>query len=298
MIKIYVINFLIGLFILLLMKIFRVKNAYTNFLLIIAIPFLGIIYILFIYLFKLFIKSDNGQYLIDKENEYDRNISLLIREAELKNKKDLIPIEDALNLNDHNIKRNLVIEMLKEDSYKYLEFLLKALKDEDSETSHYAATAITQLKSKLTVAIQDMEVEYYKNSKNKEVSKEYIKALKECIDSNLIDKKERTRLTYSYKLALENYIRDIEDDENYLNELIKIYIDIKNYDKAILYSYKYMKKFVQSYKPYMFLLEVYYTLNDKKNFEKVIKSLRESDIKLDKEGLDILRFWIEGDSSV
>ena len=298
MIKIYVINFLISLFILLLMKIFRVKNAYTNFLLIIAIPFLGIIYILFIYLFKLFIKSDNGQYLIDKENEYDRNISLLIREAELKNKKDLIPIEDALNLNDHNIKRNLVIEMLKEDSYKYLEFLLKALKDEDSETSHYAATAITQLKSKLTVAIQDMEVEYYKNSKNKEVSKEYIKALKECIDSNLIDKKERTRLTYSYKLALENYIRDIEDDENYLNELIKIYIDIKNYDKAILYSYKYMKKFVQSYKPYMFLLEVYYTLNDKKNFEKVIKSLRESDIKLDKEGLDILRFWIEGDNSV
>ncbi len=298
MIKIYVINFLIGLFILLLMKIFRVKNAYTNFLLIIAIPFLGIIYILFIYLFKFFIKSDNGQYLIDKENEYDRNISLLIREAELKNKKDLIPIEDALNLNDHNIKRNLVIEMLKEDSYKYLEFLLKALKDEDSETSHYAATAITQLKSKLTVAIQDMEVEYYKNSKNKEVSKEYIKALKECIDSNLIDKKERTRLTYSYKLALENYIRDIEDDENYLNELIKIYIDIKNYDKAIIYSYKYMKKFVQSYKPYMFLLEVYYTLNDKKNFEKVIKSLRESDIKLDKEGLDILRFWIEGDNSV
>ncbi|MDB8794819.1 hypothetical protein PN290_01685 [Romboutsia sp. 1001216sp1] len=280
------------------MKIFRVKNAYTNFLLIIAIPFLGIIYILFIYLFKAFIKSDNGNYLIDKENEYDRNISLLIREAELKNKKDLIPIEDALNLNDHTIKRNLVIEMLKEDSYKYLEFLLKALKDEDSETSHYAATAITQLKSKLTVAIQDMEVEYYKNSKNKEVSKEYIKALKECIDSNLIDKKERTRLTYSYKLALENYIRDIEDDENYLNELIKIYIDIKNYDKAIIYSYKYMKKFVQSYKPYMFLLEVYYTLNDKKNFEKVIKSLRESDIKLDKEGLDILRFWIEGDNSV
>ncbi len=298
MIKIYVINFLIGLFILLLMKIFRVKNAYTNFLLIIAIPFLGIIYILFIYLFKFFIKSENGQYLIDKENEYDRNISLLIREAELKNKKDLIPIEDALNLNDHTIKRNLVIEMLKEDSYKYLEFLLKALKDEDSETSHYAATAITQLKSKLTVAIQDMEVNYYKNSKNKEISKEYIKALKECIESNLIDEKERKRLIYTYKLALENYLRDIEEDEIYLNELIKIYIDIKNYDKAIVYSYNYMKKFVRSYKPYMFLLEVYYTLNDKKNFEKVIKSLRESDIKLDKEGLDILRFWIEGDDNV
>lgn len=298
MIKIYVINFLIGLFILLLMKIFRVKNAYTNFLLIIAIPFLGIIYILFIYLFKVFIKSENGKYLIDKENEYDRNISLLIREAELKNKKDLIPIEDALNLNDHTIKRNLVIEMLKEDSYKYLEFLLKALRDEDSETSHYAATAITQLKSKLTVAIQDMEVNYYKNSKNKEISKEYIKALKECIESNLIDEKERKRLIYNYKLALENYLRDIEEDEIYLNELIKIYIDIKNYDKAIVYSYNYMKKFVRSYKPYMFLLEVYYTLNDKKNFEKVIKSLRESDIKLDKEGLDILRFWIEGDDNV
>lgn len=298
MLKLYVINFVISLLILIVMKIFRVKSSYTNFLLMITIPFIGIIYTLSIFIFKTFIKSENGKNAIEKESEYDKDISLLIREAELKNKRDLVPIEDALNLNTHTVKRNLVIEMLKEDPYKYLEFLLKALRDEDSETSHYAATAITQIKSKLTIAMQSMEVEYDKNKNNKYISDRYIKSIKDSIDSKLMDEKENLRLTYSYKIALENHIKNIEVKESYLNELIKIYIQIKDYDKAIYFSHKYIKTFKKTYKPYMFLLEVYYNLEDKKNFDVALNSLRNSSIKLDKDALDIVRFWIGGGNNV
>ncbi|WP_373600728.1 hypothetical protein [Paraclostridium bifermentans] len=298
MLKLYVINFIISLLILIVMKIFRVKSSYTNFLLMITIPFIGIIYTLSIFIFKTFIKSENGKNAIEKESEYDKDISLLIREAELKNKRDLVPIEDALNLNTHTVKRNLVIEMLKEDPYKYLEFLLKALRDEDSETSHYAATAITQIKSKLTIAMQSMEVEYDKNKNNKYISDRYIKSIKDSIDSKLMDEKENLRLTYSYKIALEKHIKNIEVKESYLNELIKIYIQIKDYDKAIYFSHKYIKTFKKTYKPYMFLLEVYYNLDDKKNFDVALNSLRNSSIKLDKDALDIVRFWIGGGNNV
>ncbi len=298
MLKLYVINFVISLLILIVMKIFRVKSSYTNFLLMITIPFIGIIYTLSIFIFKTFIKSENGKNAIEKESEYDKDISLLIREAELKNKRDLVPIEDALNLNTHTVKRNLVIEMLKEDPYKYLEFLLKALRDEDSETSHYAATAITQIKSKLTIAMQSMEVEYDKNKNNKYISDRYIKSIKDSIDSKLMDEKENLRLTYSYKIALEKHIKNIEVKESYLNELIKIYIQIKDYDKAIYFSHKYIKTFKKTYKPYMFLLEVYYNLDDKKNFDVALNSLRNSSIKLDKDALDIVRFWIGGGNNV
>lgn len=298
MLKLYVINFIISLLILIVMKIFRIKSSYANFLLMITIPFIGIIYILSIFIFKTFIKSDDGKNAIEKENEYDKDISLLIREAELKNKRDLVPIEDALNLNTHTVKRNLVIEMLKEDPYKYLEFLLKALRDEDSETSHYAATAITQLKSKLTIAMQSMEIEYDKNQNNKYISDRYIKSIKDSIDSKLMDEKENLRLTYSYKIALEKHIKNIEVKESYLNELIKIYIQIKDYDKAIYFSHKYIKTFKNTYKPYMFLLEVYYNLDDKKNFDLILDSLRNSNIKLDKDALDIIRFWIGGGNNV
>lgn len=298
MLKLYVINFIISLLILIVMKIFRIKSSYANFLLMITIPFIGIIYILSIFIFKTFIKSDDGKNAIEKENEYDKDISLLIREAELKNKRDLVPIEDALNLNTHTVKRNLVIEMLKEDPYKYLEFLLKALRDEDSETSHYAATAITQLKSKLTIAMQSMEIEYDKNQNNKYISDRYIKSIKDSIDSKLMDEKENLRLTYSYKIALEKHIKNIEVKESYLNELIKIYIQIKDYDKAIYFSHKYIKTFKKTYKPYMFLLEVYYNLDDKKNFDLILDSLRNSNIKLDKDALDIIRFWIGGGNNV
>lgn len=298
MIKLYIINFIISLLILIVMKIFRLKSSYTNFLLMVTIPFIGIIFILSILIFKIFIKSDYGKNTIEKESQYDKDISLLIREAELKNKRDLVPIEDALNLNTHTVKRNLVIEMLKEDPYKYLEFLLKALRDEDSETSHYAATAITQIKSKLTITMQSMEVEYDRNQNNKYISDKYIKSIKDSIDSKLMDEKENLRLVYLYKVALENHIKNIEVNEDYLNELIKIYIKIKDYDKVIYFSYKYIKTFKHTYKPYLFLLEVYYNLDDKKNFDEVLNSLRSSNIKLDKDALDIVRFWIGGGNYV
>ncbi len=39
--------------------------------------------------------------------------------------------------------------------------------DEDTETSHYAATAITQMKGKLTILIQKFEAEYEKIQKSR-----------------------------------------------------------------------------------------------------------------------------------
>ncbi len=41
--------------------------------------------------------------------------------------------------------------------------------DEDTETSHYATTAITQMKGKLTILIQKFEAEYEKNPKIKKM---------------------------------------------------------------------------------------------------------------------------------
>lgn len=294
MLKIYLFNFFIAFIVLVFMKVFKRKSAYINFLIILFIPIMGILITSIVFLCRKFIKSDNGKYVLDREKVYKSNISLLIREAELKQKKDIVPIEDAFVLNSNNIKRRLIKDVLKKDFDNNLEILTKALNDEDTETSHYAATAITELKSRLLILLQKREDEYNKNPKNKKIIINYLEVIKKCIDSKLFDINGEKKLEYQYKLILEGYIsnRGIEVSEKYFKELIKTCIEIKQYNDAIRYANQYRERYRHSKSPYILLLEVYYKLKDKKSFDKTLIELRESKIKLDKYSLDTLRFWI------
>lgn len=294
MIKIYLFNFFIAFIVLVFMKVFKRKSAYINFLIILFIPIIGILITSIIFLCRKFIKSDYGKYVLERERVYKNNISLLIREAELKQKKDIVPIEDAIVLNSNNVKRRLIKDILKKDFDSNLEILTKALNDEDTETSHYAATAITELKSRLLILLQKRAYEYNKNPKSKKRIINYLEIIKKCIDSKLFYINGEKKLEYQYKMILEGYISNsgIKVSEKYFKELIKICIEIKQYDEAIRYANQYRKIYRYSQSPYLLLLEVYYKLKDKELFDKTLTELRESKIKLDKYSLDILRFWI------
>lgn len=170
--------------------------------------------------------------------------------------------------------------------------------DEDTETSHYAATAITQMKGKLTILIQKFEAEYEKNPKNQENADMFLKALKDYIESNIIDSKEIIKLKYMYRGVLEEYKQNFEFTETHFEELIKTCINLKEYKKALDYNYEFKEKFKDDIKPYILLLEIYYYLKDKKSFNDVILEIRNSSLKLDNYSLDLLRFWIEEEKDV
>lgn len=298
MIKLLVINTILSLVIFIILKIARKESANVSLILTLSMPYIGFIILLVLVLSKLLIKSDYGREVLSNEDKYGKSISLLIRFAELENKKDLISVEEALILNDNFTKRELIKDVLKKDTYKYRKILLNALMDEDTETSHYAATAITQMKSKLTVIMQKFEVQYDKNPNDKEVANVFLQAIKDCIESNIIDPKEVIKLNYLYKNTLEEYKSKFRFSDKYYNELIKTCISIKEYQKAIEYSQEFKEAFNEDSKAYILLLESYYCLKDKINFNKTISDLRNSHIKLDKESLDLLRFWIEEDKNV
>lgn len=291
MIRIYLLNLVVALIALVFMKLFRVKGSYINFLLILCIPIIGLIISFTIFICRKFIKSDSGNYIFDRENLYGKNISLLIREAELKQPKDIVPVEDTFVLNSNNIKRKLVKDVIKSDFNNSLDVLEKALKDKDIETSHYAASAITHVKSKLFVTLQQKE-EVYKYLKNKGTLIDYLEIMKQCIESKLFDSTFYIKLEYRYKELLEVSINDINSEEKYYKELIKVCIRLKEYSKAINYANKYRENNMNSQDPYILLLEIYYTLKDKKNFNKIISDIRKSQIRLDNYSLETLRFWM------
>lgn len=292
MIKLLEINILLSFILYIMMKLLNRNGANTIFLISLSIPYVGFILLLSILICKKLVSTDHGIEVLKRENKYEKSVSLLVRSAELDHKKDLIPVEEALILNNNSIKRDLIKDVLKKDTYRYRNILLNALMDEDTETSHYAATAITQMKGKLTILIQKFEVEYEKNPKNQENADMFLKSIKDYIESNIVDSREVIKLKYMYKGLLEEYKQNFEFTVDYFDELIKTCINLKEYKKALEYNYEFKEQFKDNIRPYILLLEIYYYLKDKESFNNVILEIRNSNLKLDNNSLDLLRFWI------
>src|SRR4030042_1776780 len=53
-----------------------------------------------------------------------------------------VPLEDSLNFSDNKSKRAYLIYILKKDFISHIKGLQKAIKSQDTETSHYAAAAL------------------------------------------------------------------------------------------------------------------------------------------------------------
>ncbi|NFU38288.1 hypothetical protein FDG30_01845 [Clostridium sporogenes] len=294
MFKIYLINIIFSLIIFLFAKVKKKEEYFIGFIIMICLPFLGsVFYIMNIYYRKkITSKFKVSELEKDSYSQYD---DLTSKPFYLSKKMDVIPVEDALVLNDEKTKQNLIINVLKSDPYKYLGFLKKALKDEDTETSHYAATAVTEVKRKLTLEIQEFEERYEKNKTDLTVIKAYADAIKKYNDSGLLDKSAYQKNLYIYIELLEKIIKIDESDEYLYEEIINGYILLKEFKKAIEYCNRYFEKFKKSEKPYLLIMKIYFINKNRTKFNKVLEKLKESNVILNKDSLNLIKFWLEGE---
>ena len=108
---------------------------------VIFVPVWGALSMLILHL-QVFSKAENSRKIgIEKlqvnEEIYKNNFRL--REE---NDHDIVPLEEALLINDPEKRRKLIMDILNDDPSKYIELLEKARMNEDVEVVHYAITAM------------------------------------------------------------------------------------------------------------------------------------------------------------
>lgn len=109
---------------------------------------------------QVFSKAENSRKIgIEKlqvnEEIYKNNFRL--REE---NDHDIVPLEEALLINDPEKRRKLIIDILNDDPSKYIELLEKARMNEDVEVVHYAITAMVELSKDYDSKLQTFERTY------------------------------------------------------------------------------------------------------------------------------------------
>lgn len=259
------------------------------------LPIFGAAYfvIFFILQRKYNCEDELGDYLEHYENKINTTVYSKIDKDKGIN---IVPANEALILNENKIKRSMLIEVLKGDVEQHIPILKKALENDDTETSHYAATAIAEIKKNYVTTIQQTSMIYENDRNNVDNLISYIEILREYLESELLDEKTLKKYKYLYSEKLAELLKIYEYEEKYYVDKINCDLDLNDMPSAKEYCEKFYKKYSNSEEAYLMYLKFYYKIKDYSSFEGKLEQLKKSPITLTNRALNIVRFWNTGDN--
>ncbi|MBM3709558.1 MAG: hypothetical protein FJW61_03955, partial [Actinobacteria bacterium] len=182
-----------------------------------------------------------------------------------------VPLRDTLEFKGNKAKRAYLIYILKKDFSGYIKGLKQAVKSSDSETSHYAAAALLEIKKQFELLIQSSSDKYNEDEDNLKNMLDYVDVLKKYLKSAVADRVDYFDYLGKYSDALGKMLLKYgADDEIYWVDRISADIELGDYESAFDFCRLFRKQFPNSEKPYLSLMKLFYTVKDYRIFKKIL----------------------------
>ena len=273
------------------LKFKGLQDSLYKFFIIFFLPAAGLLFfIISAILSKIPNRSDS---IVDSYLKYIREQKHIYYEEIVDFEKEIntIPLEDSLNFSDNKGKRAYLIYILKKDFTSHIKGLQKAIKSQDTETSHYAAAALMEIKKQFEILLANAGETYKNNKDDISAIQEYVNILKKYLKSDLADKVDRFNYLEKYSAVLSELLARHVTNEEYFVDKINCDIELGDYESAEYFSQKFFEYFPNSEKPYLALMKFYYLSHDARSFADVSKVLKNKKIGLTEYGESVIKFW-------
>lgn len=148
-------------------------------------------------------------------------------------KGDIVPLEEAILIDDPKTRRKFMLQTLYEDPLKYLDILMLAKNNDDVETSHYATTTIANTQRKFHLATQNLAAEVQKHPENMNALDEYIETLEKYIVSGLLEEHLLRNMRIEYQGVLERKLAGARNDRQTLIRKLRNSLALNDYPSAL-----------------------------------------------------------------
>lgn len=218
------------------------------------------------------------------------------RKADEEHERNRVPLEEALAVSDKNSQRDLMMDVVRGDVKNLLASISQALNSEDSETAHYAATA---LGDELNTFRQKTQ-EIYNSIKEggpqaAEDSCMLIEYMNGVLAQNVYTDMEQNAFVDMMEGACEYLYCNIGERKRLLSEYMEWMalqlLNIKEYDRMQKWCDRLMEMYPMELASYTVQLKLYFSIQDKKRFFDTLNKLKQSDIVIDRDTLDLIRVF-------
>lgn len=286
-------NFMIALFYMIIMYV-KTKKSYVFIrgIIMILCPVTALACYFFSYMQDMIFKKQEVDYAnlsMDKtKKEFELGID---KEAEMK----MLPMEEVLTVSTTKDRREAMINLLKTDVSDRLGLIRKAVENEDPETAHYAASALTDIFGKFTGEVNHLQAAYDSDRSNREINEEYIDVVLRILGSGALFGVEEMTYLYIYTGLMENLMKyhpKAVNGEQCAMMVKALYKEGKSAE-AERWAELSLEKWPDEEQSYLNVLYIKYNLGKEEEFYRYLKELTGSGIALSRKGLDIVRFWLK-----
>ena len=203
----------------------------------------------------------------------------------------VVPLEEALLINDPSTRRELMMEIMYGNPDDYVRQLKGARMNDDTEVVHYAVTALTELQKEYDLKFQELDWEMEKNPKNRDILDRYLELLNRYLASGIPEGSERDLKLRTYSNMLEKKLEEEKDNLMLWKRKAEADLQIGEYELANEEIRKILEKWEKNETGYLLLIQYYSAILNRAGIDKTLALLEKKRIHLSPEGRQTVRFW-------
>lgn len=221
-------------------------------------------------------------------DEIRRGMQVQVREGDA----GVVPLEEALIVNDPSDRRRLMLSMLTEEPDAYLAQLQVAKLNDDVEVAHYAATAVAQISKESDLKLQQLE-RAFKTDPSTENLDAYCDYLGEYLASGLAEGRVEQIQRQQYACLLARRC-EREDGAALRIRYATALADAGELDEAEAVATQLVADTPDEQEAWMLCLRLAVMRRDGEAVQQVIDAIDNQHVYLSAENREKLAFWRDG----
>lgn len=224
-------------------------------------------------------------------DEIRRGLQVQVREGDA----GVVPLEEALIVNDPSDRRRLMLSMLTEEPDAYLAQLQAAKLNDDVEVAHYAATAVAQISKESDLKLQQLE-RAFKTDPSTQNLDAYCDYLGEYLASGLAEGRVAQIQRQQYARLLARRC-EREDGAALRIRYATALADAGELDEAEAVATQLVAEVPDDQEAWMLCLRLAVMRRDGEAVQQVIDAIDNQHVYLSAENREKLAFWRDGEEA-
>ena len=209
---------------------------------------------------------------------------------------NIVPLEEAIEINDSTTRRRLMMEVLKKNPKENIDVLIKAGLSDDTELTHYATTTMMEIQGDYEARIKSCEDILKVNPQDYDCLRSYRKILSDYIGSNLLSGNVLTIYRNKLFKCLEELIWNYPSVRHYKLQYIETCLDINKIEEAGKRITEFRNNWPENEDGLKMALNYFRKINRGDLVNQLLKEIADNNYYLSPEGRQWFAFWENSDT--
>lgn len=216
------------------------------------------------------------------------------QKADEDRERNIIPVEEAIVVSDKKSLRTAMMNIIKGETENSLASIALALDSEDSESAHYAASLLSSRLNEFRMDVQRMYGQFKEESgEQTECEEALLNYMDDVLKQNVFTELEQNRFVKMMAEAAEAFYEKNASgltEQQYESVCLRL-LEIKDFENSRKWCQRLYEQYPDRLSAYTCRLKLYFTTKDRAAFFQTLDTMKESDVVLNRETLEMVRIF-------